>query len=297
MAKVTAKVASSAANSGSMLNWIGILILAIVVFGGLLIVAGNLISAPTQLPYFADTNAPVPAVFTSAIGQQGQLTAQNIAQLAGSHLSNSSQFKATYSGALYVKPSGVLGYISTINSPIQVNESKYLGNLKFSVDASSLPILGDGKVYYIGQPNATYVCLNLNQSAISSGNAGAVLLGSRNVTCSKSGSLAGLNMSELTTFNLALLSQFGMQLSYQSPYQSTYNGQGCTFVYGSMSQPQSNGTGQFQMCISDIYYLPLSIGITLQSSQIKASIMLNETSIGNNTLESGTVLLPGPVVG
>ena len=297
MAKGKAQVVSSAAKSAGTLRWVGILILAIVVFGGLLIVAGNLLSAPAQLPYFTDTNAPVPTVFTSAIGQDSQITAQNMAQLASSQLSNATEFEATYSGTLYIKPAGPLGYISTISSPLQLNESKYLGNLKFAVDATSLPILGAGKVYYIESSNSTYLCMNLNQSAISSGDAGAVLLGSRNVTCTKSSSLAGLNLSELTTFNLLLLTQSGMQLTYQSPYQSTYNGQACTFVYGSISQPSSNGTGQFQMCLSDTYYLPLSLGMVFDNNQVKASITLNETSIGNATTQSSIASLPGPLVG
>ena len=70
---------------------------------------------------------------------------------------------------------------------------------------------------------------------------------------------------------------------------------------GAIAQASSNdsttGTGAFDICVSDKYYVPLSFSMYFKSAQSSISVNLNETSISNSSDKSYVDSLPGPVVG
>ncbi|MDE1834311.1 MAG: hypothetical protein KGH64_03155, partial [Candidatus Micrarchaeota archaeon] len=121
--------------------------------------------------------------------------------------------------------------------------------------------------------------------------------GSHQITCSVGSSLAGLDLNRLVLFNFTQLSNMGIQFDYNTEYQSSYNNQPCTFVAGTVSSEwDSSVNGLFQMCISDVYYAPLSFSISMTSSQGAFAANLNETSITNSSSLSYVTSLPGQVV-
>jgi len=55
-----------------------------------------------------------------------------------------------------------------------------------------------------------------------------------------------------------------------------------------------SGHGSFIMCMSDVYYVPLSIGFNVTGASGSMAIFLNETSIGNTANQSIVTTLPYP---
>lgn len=248
-----------------------------------------------QFPSFQDTHGAVPLAFASVLNQSSQQTTSQLSASAQSAIAKSTEFSVSYNGSIYIRPSGITGSIAKINSPLYVKEEKYGNELKLSINATSLPILGSGNIFLISLANGTYACSNFNASAIASKNYGKIVLGNHNVSCIRSDSIAGINLSSMAAFNLSSLASIGVQFNYQKSYQSTYNQMPCTFLSGTLSQPGSNGTtseGLFQMCISDIYYLPLSLSMYFNSNQGSGSLSLNESSIGDYSSKSYVESVP-----
>ena len=87
----------------------------------------------------------------------------------------------------------------------------------------------------------------------------------------------------IANFDLSQLRQLGINPSYTNLYQSDYLGQNCTYISGTITQEAYNGTnvgsGIFGMCISDAYYVPLSLSVIFSGSAGSFSLYINETSI------------------
>ena len=199
-----------------------------------------------------------------------------------------------------MQPSGALGAVASISSPLRLNESKYANSTKLSANATNIPILGNGRLVYAVLANGTYVCTNFNTTALSSKNYGKVITNNNhNMSCVKEATIAGINIGGVARFNLSSLANQGIRISYAKDYPSTYKGMKCTYVSGNMTQLASNGTvtgsGKFGACISDTYYMPLSLAMSFSAQPASVFINLNETSIGNYSNQSFVDSLPGPV--
>ena len=201
---------------------------------------------------------------------------------------------------LDVQPSGALGAVASISSPVYINESKYANSTKLSINATGIPVLGSGRLVYASLANGTYTCTSFNATAVSSGNYGQILTNSNHsMGCIRESAIAGINIGSIARFNLSSLSSIGIRLNYTKDYQSAYNGAQFTYDSGNMVQLASNGTttgtGVFGACISDTYYMPLSLAMSFSGSPVSVYINLNETSIGNYSSSSYVNSLPGPV--
>ncbi len=288
----------------SILGIIGIIVLLIIVVGVIVVLSSHSsssIQSQSQLPEFQNLSGNVPAAFSGILSQSGQGATQTIAAVSTNHLSNTTEFSVSYKGILDVQPSGALGAVASISSPLYINESKYSNSTKLTFNSTSIPIIGSARLVYAALANGTYTCTNFNTSAVSSGNYGQILSNSnRSIGCVKSSTIAGINIANIAKFNLSSLSDLGITLTYTKDYQSSYKGMGCTYIAGNMVQLASNGTstgtGQFGACISDTYYMPLSLAVTFSSKVGSVFVNLNETSIGNYSNSSFVNSLPGPVV-
>lgn len=289
--------------AGIAINLLGALaIIAIIAIIYLLVIGpGTTKQYAVQLPKFQNTTAPIPAAYSNVLTQSDQNTTTHITQLTQNHTAAISLFSVTYNGSVYIQPAGIVGTIAKVNSPLYLFESKYGKNLKLYINATQLPLLGDGEISYINLTNGTYSCTNFNASAISTKNYWKALLSNHSITCIKSNSLAGINLEQIALFNLSVFEDLGLQLEYQTEYQSTYMGVPCTYISGIITQNASNisssGNGEFEMCESDIYYVPLSFELYFSNNKAQVSVNQNETSIGNYSNQSYVQSLPGPVVG
>ncbi len=286
----------------SFLSAVAIIVLIIVVIGVVVIVGHSKTTQyQSQFPQFQNIGGTVPAALNNILSQPSSASTSDLAMLAQSKLSNASQFSIKYNGSLSIQPSGALGAVTSINSPLYISESKYANNTKLSINATSIPILGSARIIYLAIANGTFTCTNFNSTAVSSGNYGKLLLGnSHTLTCIKSSSIGGINLASIARFNISSISNEGIQLNYQKEYQSIYKGIPCTYISGNMTGPASNGTalgtGEFGTCISDTYYMPLSLAMYFNGKQAYISMNINETSIGNYSNQSYINSLPGPVV-
>lgn len=249
-----------------------------------------------KFPYFQNTKGPIPPQFANVLSESGRQSTYQISMLAKNHISKLTEFNVSYKGSIYIQPNGFAGTVTQINSPLYLNESKYHNDIKTVINATGIPILGSGDVVFVNLTNGTYVCTNFNATAISNANYGKVIFGSRNNSCIKSDSLVGVNFKSIAYFNFSALQNDGLNLNYSQLYQSTYNGNNCTFISGTIPPPQLNSTnigiGRFQMCVSDTYYIPLSLTIYYNGAQVVVYINLNETSIGNYSKQSYVDSLP-----
>jgi hypothetical protein len=251
------------------------------------------------LPAFQSTGAAVPPAFANMLTQPSQQTTLSLAQLSESQLSMLQQFSVSYAGSLYLQPGGTFASIAKVNSPLFMNESRFSQEIKLKIDATGLPVLGTGDIQYLNLTSGTFTCTNFNASAAATYNYANLLLGSRNTTCSYSNGLLGVNLNQVAHFNLTALEGTGLQLSYTTLYQSTYQGVPCTYIAGTMSKASSSGAnignGAFGECISDTYDTPVSFAMYYVGQNATVSTVLNETQIGNYSSQSYVESMPGPV--
>jgi hypothetical protein len=289
--------------AGIAINLLGALAITVIIAVIYLIIFGTGSSKQysPQMPKFQNTSAPLPATYSNVLIQSGGETTAHISSLAQNHTAAIRLFTVSYNGSLYVQPAGIVGSIAKVDSPLYLTESKYGSETKLYINATQLPILGEGEIAYINLTNGTFSCTNFNQSAISTKNFWKALLSNRSVSCVKSNSLAGVNLGKIALFNLSVFSDLGLQLQYQTEYQSTYRGVPCTYISGIITQNASNissaGNGDFEMCESDTYYVPLSFEMYLGNNKAQVYVNQNETAIGNYSQQSYVQSLPGPVAG
>jgi len=288
---------------GIAINLVGALVIIVIVAIIYLIIVGPGTTkqyAP-QLPKFQNTSGTIPYELSNVLTQSDQQTTTQITALTQNHTAAVTLFTVSYNGSVYVLPAGIVGSITQVNSPLHIIESKYGQDRKLYINATQLPILGAGEIVYLNLTNGTFSCTNFNASAIETKNYWEALLSNRSVSCIRSNSLAGINLENIALFNLTTFTDLGLQLQYRTEYQSTYKGVPCTYISGIITQNASNissyGSGEFEMCESDIYYVPLSFELYFSNGRAEVSVSQNETSIGNYSQQSYVDSMPGPVIG
>ena len=285
---------------GHLIGSIVAFILVIAVIAGMVIALRNTgaPAGPPQLPNFPNTNVTAPPALAKALAQPGQQVPTSIAELTQNTLLNSNSFTIKYNGSLYIEPSGI-GSLATVYSPMYLELSKYNNETKFSLNATALPVLGVGELAYLNLNNGTFVCTNFNLTAISAQNYESILFGKKGIYCTRPGNAVRINLNGLKSFNLSEIRNAGISLNYKNSYQSVYKNIPCTYVYGLLNQTAANGTvtgnGKFQMCYSDIYYVPLSISLYFVDKDATLEMTLNETNIGNYSNQSYVEKLPGSI--
>jgi hypothetical protein len=274
---------------------------------GLLAIAGVVLLAlnyfnsavPQQLPAFENLNTMPKQSFAILTSLQGYAATQQLSNITASHLSNMSEFTVNYGGEIHAHGAGAESLLA-FSSPLNISLSKYGNDRSLDVNITSASVLGDLNVVYLNLTNGTFTCENFNSTAASSSNQNGVLFGSRKTYCSAGSQLLGVRMNDFANFDLSQLRQFGLNPSYTTVYQSDYLGQNCTYVSGTITQNPYNGTstgsGVFGMCISDVYYVPLSLSVIFSGTEGSFSFSINETSISNSSSRSGIDAIPGPVV-
>ena len=250
-----------------------------------------------QLPNFPDINNTVPPQFSNILSQPSSQTSAQLSSLTKRGTANVPQSSIIYNGSVYVKPSGLIGAFTQVNSPIYAGESRYGKDVKMYVNVTSLPVLGTWKIIYLNITNGTFTCTNFNMSAISEGNFAKALSGNKNITCARTSTLAGINFSQIAEFNMSQFSKEGLLLNYETIYQSTYKGAPCTYMAGNITNVKSStgsplGNGAFEICISDRYYVPVSLSMYLTNSSYRMSANINETYISNSSEESFVTSMP-----
>jgi len=89
-------------------------------------------------------------------------------------------------------------------------------------------------------------------------------------------------------------------MKYENEYQSTYRGVPCTYISGIIIQNATNisstGSGGFEMCESDTYYVPLSFELYFSNNKAQVSVNQNESVIGNYSQQSYVDSISGPVI-
>lgn len=243
-----------------------------------------------QFPTFAQTGNTTPQEFALIKSSNGGVATQALSTLAQGRLSNLTGFTVLYTGNLSAQYS-----IVSINSQISVADYKNGTSRELSINVSSVPGVGPVQAVYLSVPKGIYTCMNLNMSAVRSGKVASVFTGRHVMNCLAASGIDGVNFGNIANFNLTQLSQGGTTFSYNQVYQSAYRGMPCTYIAGTITM-QYNGGGILQMCISNAYYVPLSLSMYIKSNQGSAALTLNETSIYNHTSFSAASSNPGPVV-
>jgi hypothetical protein len=184
---------------------------------------------------------------------------------------------ASYAGRLHLVPSGFIGALISIDTPIRIdwNTGK---NASVYVNATSLPFVGSLVFALSNGTNGAALCTNFNLTAVSDQNYLAALGShSKSLQCSTPGSKYGAYLYDFRNANPSSLQQYGIDVNYTAMYPSSYNGEGCTYVYGNVTQPSTGGKGQLYTCISSASGMPLTLNMSLKSSQAAISLLLNET--------------------
>jgi len=248
-----------------------------------------------HITFFPNLNSTPPQQFSSLPTFSGTQTSAALANLSSSQLHNMSEFAISYSGQVYAKGSGIESVVSFL-SPLNVSYLKYESNESFDINATSASAFGDVNINYLNITNGTYTCTNFNSSAASSGNADKLLFGSRSEDCVNGNQIAGVNLARLAQFNFSQAAQYGIIMHYSALYQSQYDGMPCTYLYGNLSEVNSSagniGNGEFGMCISDAYYVPLSLSAYISGVHGVFSVSINETNITNYTSAAQVEKLP-----
>ncbi len=252
----------------------------------------------SQLPSFQNLGASPKQVLANLPGLQGYDASQQLSNFTLSHLARVSELTVVYSGMAYAHGNGAASLLA-FNSPINVFLSKYGQDRRFSVNLTSASVLGDISIIYASMFNSTFICENFNATAASLGNQNGVLFGSREMHCSSGNLLLGVNLGNVSVFDPTQLASYGITPRYTSVYQSEYRGLNCTYLSGTISQVASNGTnegsGKFGMCLSDQYYVPLSLSAIFSGNAGSFSFYLNETSISNSSSQQEIAAMPANV--
>lgn len=296
--QATATKGAAAAKGAGLGLWkiLAIVLIAILAVGGLAYykISGNLspTAALPQFPRSANTSAP--QGLSAAISQSSTSLAPLAEYMQAN--ANSSQFHVFYNGS-FAAHVAQISFIPSFSTPLNVRKSVYAGNSKFEINATGVPVAGDVDIQYLSLSNGTYVCTNFNASALSS-NPSLLVTNKGSPECTQGSGISSA-LGELAQFNFSSLEYYGIQAQYNDSYQSSYMGAPCTFVDYSLTQSQDGsvgGIGSLQLCISNAYSVPVSIGMNLSTEGGNAfRLVLNESSIGNSASQGYTETLPYPV--
>jgi hypothetical protein len=120
--------------------------------------------------------------------------------------------------------------------------------------------------------------------------------GSHKENCVPGGSLSGVELAAFSAFNLTQLQSLGFVFDYQSSYNSSVNGMPCSLITGNLFQVAANGTdtssGNYEMCISDTYYVPVMLAFTLSGGSGSFYAALNATDVGPTAQQGDFASLP-----
>jgi hypothetical protein len=199
--------------------------------------------------------------------------------------------------------------------PLKIDLMKYNSNVRADVNVSKIPFLGNLTLVVILNNGEMYSCaksslfssFGLNSSSTNS-----------SYQCQPPVSTSGL-------INTTTLNKLNGSMHFTSVKQSSYNGYSCVMTSGYMDINASalsststvstvssiiptgaNVNASFSMCLSDTYYVPLTMSIkeVLNSNSTSTGLLgisgtvnlqLNETSLSTSVSPSITTL-PGPVV-
>ncbi len=239
-------------------------------------------SAPTNqygLAVFPNTGLVVPTAIAGLTSQSGQAATATLAASAG-NIFSLPQFTAAYAGEVSARPSGFFSFIS-LSSPLSAGVYKYDNDVKLAVNATGVPIAGPIEVAYLNLTGGAQLCENFNMSEANTKDIMGFLFGSHKNVCRSTDSLAGLDPAASVNYWMSTLaSSYGLSLNYQTEYQSSYNGTPCTYIAGTISNAGAqSGVGAFEMCVSDMYYVPLSFVTRFNMSGYTISMGLNATSV------------------
>lgn len=241
--------------------------------------ASHISANPPQLPR---TNASVvPQISESLIANQGNVFIA-LSNLSQQYISSIPQTTIVYNGDMKAEiGSSGLSFLATFGSPVTIMSAKYTGQNKFDFNLTDLAPYGNIHVVYANLTNGTFVCTNLNLSAIESTNIGAILGGrGSQLGCKQSNYVGGLNMTAVSNLEFTQIDRI-TNVNYTDYYQSEWNGLPCTFINGTITPLNSSQDwdGLFQTCISNNYWIPLTMYIFLNSSQGRGHMSVNETSL------------------
>ncbi len=248
------------------------------------------------------------------ISSNKNMPIKTFAQSVDSKFTNTSQLNISYSGLAEINAvSG--GTNLTMKMPMKIDLMKYNSNVRADVNVSKIPFLGNLTLVVILNNGEMYSCakssllssFGLNSSSTNS-----------SYQCQPPVSTSGL-------INTTTLNKLNGSIHFTSVKQSSYNGYSCVLTSGYMDINAStlsststvstvssiiptgaNVNASFSMCLSDTYYVPLTMSIkeVLNSNSTSTGLLgisgtvnlqLNETSLSTSVSPSITTL-PGPVV-
>ncbi len=273
----------------------------------LLYVTGAFTPAPSfSLPSFPQNDAPAPIGISNTLQQIKAGNPGVLSKLSYNYINSSPEFHVNYTGNIYARLNfSVDGiHIGTFESPIYLWIAKYGKNLHIWADIISIPILGNEEIQYVDNTNGLFICPTFNYTSLVSGNVGSLL--SKQGSCLRvenSIETSPINFGTIAAFNLSGLG-INVNNDYNpnfDSYQSDFYGMNCTAIEGyylSGSGSTANAPiGMYTTCLSNTYYIPLSFGANFSGSFGKVLIVLNETSIGNSSIENKVENLPYPALG
>ena len=270
------------------------------------------------------TTLPGPVVNTSASGLSNTLSSmissnrnmsiKTFAQTVGAKYTNMSQLNISYSGLADINAvSG--GTNVTMKMPMKIDLMKYNSNARVDVNMSDIPFLGNMTLVTILDNGKMYSCAKSSLSSSFGLNSSST---NSSYQCQPPVQTSGL-------INSTILNKLNGSIHFTSVKQSSYNGYGCVMTSGYMDINASalnststvstvssiiptgaNVNASFSMCLSDTYYVPLTMSIkeVLNSNSTGTGLLglsgtmnlqLNETSLSASASPSITTL-PGPVV-
>ncbi|MCL4365026.1 MAG: hypothetical protein M1569_01780 [Candidatus Marsarchaeota archaeon] len=265
-------------------------------------------SKSSQVVQSSVSSASSASAFQAELSSQPNKTLAGVMGVEAVKVASLSNLNVTYAGhaLISLKGAGALGNVQ-FTIPFVVSYQKLGNNSRMYFNASGIPILGNMTGTEISLANGTsYSCTSISSFEIGapSNTAGVrCILRSKTLTGSQSPALqSSVNLTQLGSTVRALNTQQPNSTSVVIAGQRQYNGQGCVFVLMNGRINQSNMTGDFSanMCLSNLYYIPLNLTISANVTtgttigyDIAAS--LNETSIGTPTTLASISSLPGPI--
>lgn len=246
-------------------------------------------------PALPNTNGTVLPQISSALKDSQGNVFIALSNLSQQYISSIPQTTVTYNGDIRAQVGqGGLSFLATFSSPVMIKSTKYKGQNRFDFNVTDLAPYGNIRVSYANLTNGTFVCTNLNVSAIESTNIGAILGQNRSqIMCKRTNYVGGLNMTAVSNLEFTQIDQI-TNVNYTNYYQSEWNGMACTFINGTITplNQSQDWQGLFQTCISNNYWIPLTMYIYLYNSQGRGHMSVNETSISSTANLTYITTLP-----
>ena len=249
----------------------------IILAAAVLVLYINGASRQISQPSMPNTGQALPSAFSSVnLSDQAQVPAQ-LSHAILSQEANIAEASATYSGSVSGHAAGA-GAIIPVSAQLQLSYSRIGGNVSIAANVTGIPLAGPIALQIRNTSSGAVLCSGLNFTAIQNGD---FLAARSNSTECTPLSQYGISMQQLQYYNASLIrqeaAQRGVYINYTGIYQSSYRGQACTYIGGTISQPSKGGTGVFSLCLSDSTFLPLTSYSSFTNSQFAAYMLLNQT--------------------